>query len=157
MQMAMPPETGEIRLKKYEGSAIAVRGHYSGRWICSASVIDEGSPIVTTLVLQGFDSKTQPETAEGQDNAYPTFIGIVENGAFRILLPKGVSTESVGLTSIGMQEARPPETGELKLKKYEELAIAVKGHYGGDWIYSAHVIDEGGLIQTALVLQVFDQ
>jgi hypothetical protein len=99
---------------------------------------------------------SRPETAEGQNNAYPIFIGMVENGAFTILLPENVSPGSVRLTSIGMQVAMPPTERELKLTKYEGTAIAVQGHYGGGWIYSAKVIDTSGPIVTALVRKMLD-
>ena len=87
----------------------------------------------------------------------PTFIGVVENGTFRIVLPESVSSGSYRFTSIAMQEARPPETGELDLSKYEARAIAIQGHDGGGWVYSARVVDIGGPIVTTLVRQVGDQ
>lgn len=61
----------------------------------------------------------------------------------------------VRLTSIAVEEARPPDSGELDLRKYEGNAIAVQGHDQGDLIYSAGVIDTGGPIVTALVKHVF--
>ena len=115
-------------------------------------------------VLFGCQSQTQkaqnPELQTGAGGGYtenPTFIGMVENGTFKILLPKNISSDSLKLTSIGMQMAVPPETGEIKLTKHEGTAIAVQGHYGGGWIYSAKVVDTGSPIVTALALQVFDQ
>ena len=62
---------------------------------------------------------------------------------------------SVRLTSLPMQAAQPPESGELDLTEYEGKAITVRGHDGGGWIYSAEVIDQAGLILTAVVQQVF--
>ena len=87
-------------------------------------------------------------------NAEQLFIGIVENGKFKQLSPKPAPLGEVRLTSIQMQESRPPESGELNLSEYEGNAIAVQG-YGGSWIYSAKVIDSGGPIVTALVKKVF--
>ena len=52
--MSVPPETGELDLTQYEGSAIAIQGHDGGGWVYSAKVIDKGGPIVTALVLQVF-------------------------------------------------------------------------------------------------------
>lgn len=86
---------------------------------------------------------------------YRTLLGIVGNGKFRLLWPGTGLPGGVRLTSISMQEARPPETGELNLSEYEGCAIAVQGHDGGGWIYQATVIDKGGPIVTALVQQVF--
>ena len=82
-----------------------------------------------------------------------TFIGIVEDGKLRVVLPKPIPSGEIQFTSIGMQESVPPETGELDLAKYEGTAIAIEGHDGGGWVYSARVVDEGGPIVTALVLQ----
>jgi hypothetical protein len=56
-----------------------------------------------------------------------------------------------------MQESVPPETGELDLTQYEGSVIAIQGHDGGGWIYSAGVIDTAGPIVTALALQIFGQ
>jgi len=86
-----------------------------------------------------------------------TFIGKVENGEFKVLSPKGAPSGIIKFTSIGMQEAVPPETGKLDLTEYEGSVIAIQGHDGGGWIYSARVIDTAGPIVTALVLQVFGQ
>ena len=83
-------------------------------------------------------------------------IGIVENGRFKLLWPEPEFPTEVRLTSIGMQEAVPPESGELDLTEYEGRAIAVQGH-GSDWIYSAAVIDSGGPIATALVREVLEK
>ena len=85
------------------------------------------------------------------------FLGLVENGKFKLLSPRPALPGDVRLTSISMQEARSPESGELNLTEYEGNAIAVQGHDGGGWIYSASVIDTGGPIVTALVQQVFGQ
>lgn len=84
------------------------------------------------------------------------FLGIVQNGEFQLLLPDpGPLGRSVRLTSIAMQEARPPESGELDLSAYEGSAIMVHGHDGGGWIYSARVIEQAGPILTAVVQHIF--
>ena len=97
------------------------------------------------------NSQSQAECLRNQ-----IFIGVVENGTLRIVLPQSVSS-GYRFTSIAMQEARPPETGELDLSQYEGRAIAIQGHDGGGWIYSARVVDTGSPIVTALVRQVGDQ
>ena len=84
------------------------------------------------------------------------FLGIVENGEFRMLSPYS-SLGPVRLTGIAMQAAMPPEVDELDLAEYEGCAIMVCGHDGGSWIYSAKVIDRAGPILTAVVLEVFGQ
>jgi hypothetical protein len=58
MQEARPPETGELDLSPYEGSAILVRGRDSGGWIYSAEVIDHASPILTLVVRRVFGSES---------------------------------------------------------------------------------------------------
>jgi len=50
VQAAQTPESAEVNLEKFESSAIAVQGVFSGDWIFSANVIDTAGPIVTTLV-----------------------------------------------------------------------------------------------------------
>jgi hypothetical protein len=50
MQDSVAPENGEHNLIEYENTAIAVEGYCNGGWIYSASVVDTGEPIVTTLV-----------------------------------------------------------------------------------------------------------
>lgn len=80
-------------------------------------------------------------------------IGIVENGRFRPLAPK--KGAPARLTRIAMQAAQSPESGEVKLTKYEGQAILVEGHNSGSWIYSAKIGDTAGLILTAVVRKVY--
>jgi len=61
MAAAQPPESAEIDLTKYEGSAIMVRGHLSGGWIYSAEFIDQAGPILTAVVRQVFGLEEQLE------------------------------------------------------------------------------------------------
>ena len=61
MVAAQPPESAEIDLAKYEGSAIMVRGHLSGGWIYSAEFIDQAGPILTAVVRQVFGLEEQLE------------------------------------------------------------------------------------------------
>jgi len=82
-------------------------------------------------------------------------IGIVKNGAFKLLFPRSEDGARVRLTTTAMQDSVPPENGELNLLEYEDIAIGVEGHPSGDWIYSASVIDTGDPIVTALVENVF--
>jgi hypothetical protein len=53
-QAAQSPESGELDLAEYEGSAIMVAGSNQGDWIYSAEVIDQATPIVTELVRRVF-------------------------------------------------------------------------------------------------------
>ena len=118
------------------------------------------------IVLLGCQSTTRTPKSRmraGEDevreelDANPTFIGVVEKGVLQIVFPKSVMSGSTRFTSIAMQEARSPESGELDLSQYEGRAIAIQGHNSGGWVYSARVVDVGGPIVTALVRQVVDQ
>lgn len=87
------------------------------------------------------------------------FIGLVKSGKFHLLAPRSSSplTAVIRLTGIQMQEARPPESEELNLEKYEGKAVMVHGHDGGGWIYQAAVVDSGGPLVTSLALKVFSE
>jgi hypothetical protein len=88
-------------------------------------------------------------------NENDQFLGYVQNGQFKILTPEGTLSGSVRLTEIQMQEAVSPESRELDLTEYENSAIMVHGRESGGWIYSAEVVDRGGPILTAVVMEVF--
>lgn len=90
-------------------------------------------------------------------NGNDEFLGIVQNGRFQHLAPHRALGGSVRLTSMPMQAAQTPESAELDLAEYEGKAIMVRGHGGGDWIYSAEVIDQAGPILTAVVRKAFGQ
>jgi hypothetical protein len=85
-----------------------------------------------------------------------TIIGIVEEGRLRRLWPKLASMEvGTRLTNIKPMQAIPPESGELNLSGNEGNIIAIKGYDQGGWIYSAEVIDAGGVILKNLAMEVF--
>jgi hypothetical protein len=88
-------------------------------------------------------------------NGNDQFLGIVHLGHFQISTPDHAAGDLVRLTTIQMQEARPPETGEIDLAEYEGSALMVGGHYGGGWIYSAHVVEQAGPILTEVVKKTF--
>ena len=88
-------------------------------------------------------------------NANEEFLGIVQDGLFHVLTPHGGEGNVFRLTAILMQASVPVELGKLDLTRYEGQAILVQGHSGGEWIYSAQVIDHGGPILTAVVRHVF--
>ncbi|MCP4217499.1 MAG: hypothetical protein GY765_22855 [bacterium] len=83
------------------------------------------------------------------------FLGVVEKGRFRLVVPSQPMGGFLRLTKIQMQEARPPDSAELDLKAYEGRAVLIKGHGNGGWIYRAEVAEEGSLMVSALVKQVF--
>ena len=126
---------------------------------CQSPTPTDWNPESQTAVGEdeGRNRNSQSHLVRGERIANPTFVGVVEDGAFRIVLPKSDLSGGIRYTSIAMQEARSPESGELDLSKYEGRAIAIQGHDGGGWIYSARVVDTGGPIVTALVRQIGDQ
>lgn len=85
------------------------------------------------------------------------FLGIVHEGKFRLVTSDPGPSGYTGLTTIQMQTSLPPKEHELDLAEYEGKVIMVQGHGGGDWIYSAKVVDEAGPILTAVVERVFGQ
>ncbi|MFX1362950.1 MAG: hypothetical protein ACFFC5_06550 [Promethearchaeota archaeon] len=92
------------------------------------------------------------------------FLGIVKKGEdpskglqLQLLVPDSQSGHFRKLTSIQMQEARPPEADELDLVEYEGKVIMVSGHDGGRWIYSASIVDVAGSILTAVVNRLFEK
>jgi hypothetical protein len=61
-QRAQSPESGEIQLAEYEGSAVLVTGEAQEFWIYSADVIEQAGPIVSILVehvLGGVDEEIE--------------------------------------------------------------------------------------------------
>lgn len=53
-QEARSPESGELVLSAYEGSAIMIRGDDHGGWIYAAQVADTAGPILTAVVRKLF-------------------------------------------------------------------------------------------------------
>jgi hypothetical protein len=83
------------------------------------------------------------------------FLGLVQQGRFRPLAAEHDLIGTFRLTSLPMQAAQPPESGELPLAEYEGSAIVVRGVDSGEWIYGAVVVEQAGLILTAVVQEVF--
>ena len=90
-------------------------------------------------------------------NGNEQFLCMVNDGKLTILLPESEAGNVVRLTEMPMQAAIPPEVQEISVKKHEGKAIMVKGHIGGDWIYSTEMIDLAGPILSALVQKVFSK
>jgi len=122
--------------------------------------------IVSNTIFSGDSVRAQEQAAEkaAQDTGIQAyllkeslFIGIVKNRKFHLLAPQpsSPSTAAIRLTGMQMQEARPPESDELNLEKYEGKTVMVHGHDGGGWIYQAAIVDSGGPLLTALVMKVF--
>ena len=50
----MPPQSGELNIAEYNGSAIMITGIDQGEWIFEAEIVDRAGPILTALVEQVF-------------------------------------------------------------------------------------------------------
>ena len=98
------------------------------------------------------------ENSESSGQDISSILGIVKNGKFTPVWPEKSVLGSTRLTKIQMQEARPPESGEIDLTKYEGKAIMVDGHGGGGgWVYNTQIVDAAGPILTLLVQEKFGQ
>ncbi|MFY9269854.1 MAG: hypothetical protein WAO55_08935 [Candidatus Manganitrophaceae bacterium] len=83
------------------------------------------------------------------------YLGMVEGGKFKPLATEKALRGSFRLTTSSIQPPPTPESGELSLAQYEGNAILVRGVDRGEWIYSAMVVEQAGLILTAVVQEVF--
>jgi hypothetical protein len=84
------------------------------------------------------------------------YLGIVEAGRFKLLMPDSVAGGSRRLTTMRMQEAQPAELDEIHLDEHDGQAIMVSGYADEVWIWSAEVIEVAGLILTVLVKQMLE-
>ncbi len=96
-----------------------------------------------------FGGGNQFRLPEGQ------FIGLVQKGKLKFIVPNRPIALPIRLTRIQMQEARPADSEEINLKEYEGKVIMFSGHDGGTWIYRAEIIDSGGPLLAALAQKVF--
>lgn len=160
MMEAMAPEAAELDLSQYEGCAIMVQGEDIHRgWLYSAHIIDNASPILTTVVQYIF-RKTSQTTGEAKVITVPDtdkFLGVVKNGEFQCLWPKRTTAVPFKLTTISMTAAMAPDAAKLDLSQYEGCAVMVQGHADIEWIYDAHIIDNTGPIFTTVVRYIFSE
>jgi len=61
-QAAQSPESAEIDLGEYEGSAIMVVGLDQGAWIYSAEIIEKAGPILSAVVERLFGERPAAKT-----------------------------------------------------------------------------------------------
>ena len=108
--------------------------------------------ILVLAFLPGFLAACSP--AAGGDE---WFLGTVEDGRFQPLVPSVAHGGFVRLTTIPMQAAQAPESGEPDLAQYEGRAVIVRGHDGGGWIYSARVVAKVGPILSFVIRRVLGQ
>jgi hypothetical protein len=89
-----------------------------------------------------------------------TFLGLVQDSRFTVLVPEAAHCCSVRLTRLeqpAIPETEAVITHELNLSQYEGRAIMVRGslpEYKG-WLYEAQIVDEASPILTAVVNKIF--
>ncbi len=81
------------------------------------------------------------------------YLGVVEKGRFRPLATEQETAPRLRFTRAAV--AAPPEPEEMDLAPYEGNALLVRGFAEGEWLFSAIIIEEAGLILTAVVRAVF--
>jgi hypothetical protein len=89
-----------------------------------------------------------------------TFLGIVENGKFTVLMPEKAGCCSVKLTKV--EHPAIPETDavkihEIDLSGYEGKALMIHGtlpKFEG-WLYGASILDVGNPILTEVVKKLY--
>jgi hypothetical protein len=144
---APPDDAGDFEFTMSEDC-----GSFSGNWRYGSSGEWEG----TWSGIRGLGVMIPGSSILGSEIVeYDQFLGLVEDGQFKLLAPYRPLGETVRLTSMPMQAAQLPESMELNLTDYEGKAIMVIGYDGGGWIYSASVIDHAGPILTSVVKEVF--
>ncbi|HPE63766.1 MAG TPA: hypothetical protein PLQ49_06635 [Methanothrix sp.] len=87
------------------------------------------------------------------------FLGLVEDGRFRILEPKEhcCTVSMTQLIKPSLQDEAAIEKHKIDLSKDEGMAIMVEGNLAKEelWIYEAKVIDRAGPILSTAVRKIF--
>jgi hypothetical protein len=87
------------------------------------------------------------------------FLGLVENGQFRILEPAEhcCTVKLTKLIKPKLLDEAAIEKHQIDLSEDEGMAIMVEGALGKEelWIYEAKVVDRGGPILSAVVRKIF--
>jgi hypothetical protein len=86
----------------------------------------------------------------------PQFIGLVDGGGFRRMLPTDIPDRYLRLTTTGLKDGTGPEAGEIDLSSDSGSILRVRGNYEGGWIYSAEVVErQPDSILSAVAREVF--
>jgi len=93
-------------------------------------------------------------------NNMNTFLGVVENGRFTVLIPEAAGCCSVKLTKVehpAMPESDVVKLHEIDLRDHEGKAIMVSGDLPKfeNWLYGANIVDVANPILTAVVKKIF--
>ncbi|MEP0824668.1 MAG: hypothetical protein HRF40_04215 [Nitrososphaera sp.] len=83
------------------------------------------------------------------------FLGIVQKERFKPLIGEHRVTGTFRLTQTPMHGPDPPESGEIRLDKYEEAALLVRGIDRNGWIYSATIIEQAGPMLSIVIKKLF--
>ncbi len=87
------------------------------------------------------------------------FLGLVENGQFRILEPAEhcCTVKLTKLIKPKLLDESAIEKHQIDLSEDEGMTIMVEGDLGKEelWIYEAKVVDRGGPILSAVVRKIF--
>lgn len=76
----------------------------------------------------------------GVDPGESRYLGIVEGGQFKPLMPRSPAAGDIRLTTVAMQAAEAPDSQELVLTQNEGLALIVQGQSSDGWLYSTRII-----------------
>ena len=97
--------------------------------------------LFSVLGAAGHVAWAQWRCSQDAEEGESCYVGMVRDGRFQPWLPASAPRGTLlRLTSIHMQEARSPESGELDLRPYEGRLILLQGRDGGGWLYSARLI-----------------
>lgn len=99
-----------------------------------------GLILLAALLVVGDITWTLERCSRGAEAGQICYVGMVRDDLFQPWLPFSAPRDAMRLTSIQMQEARSPESGELGLRPYEGRLILVRGHASGEWLYSARLL-----------------
>jgi len=105
-------------------------------------VLSLGAVAVILLVMPGLIRWGMYRTLDlGTDQATDVtrLLGHVVSGQFVDLNPFSSLSGRRGMTTIAMQEARPPSSAPLDLTAYEGHLVTVTGRDSSGWLYQASV------------------
>lgn len=84
------------------------------------------------------------------------YLGVVRGGRFESLVTEDESAGPFRLTTKPSGDAAP-EAGEISLKPHEGRALLVRGIADAGWIRAATIIEEAGLIVTAVAVATINR
>lgn len=106
---------------------------------------------VNLLLLVAFLAHSQI-FAFGIQNNSSDILGVVKNGTFII----AESREPKKLTSVGIVQAAPPETGLINVTQYEGKALLVSSkQMDNKWIWGASIVEIADPVLTKLVEKIY--